>query len=64
MILDLEYLPESLERIYCQGTKLVEELVDYKDEDGFYNYQTWRKDYRELIKKYPFLRPLNLLKTN
>jgi hypothetical protein len=34
----LEYLPVSLERIYCEGTRLAEELKDYK-QGNYYNYQ-------------------------
>ena len=34
----LEYLPESLEELYCQGTKLEEELVGYKKR-CYYDYQ-------------------------
>ena len=41
----LKYLPASLEKIYCLGTKLEEEFKNYqKPEDGYYDYQTWRKD--------------------
>jgi len=41
---DLEFLPDSLETLNCQGTKLEAELEPYKG-DNIEKLQLWKKDY-------------------
>lgn len=44
----LEYLPKELKMIYCTG-KLEKILRDYKTKEGYYDYQAWRRDNKDLV---------------
>lgn len=48
----LEYLPESLERFDCRGTKLAKQLEPYFGSDTSEKYKSWKKEQKreQLIK--------------
>jgi len=46
----LEYLPESLEYLYCHANQFPE-LTKYEKWSDYYDYQAWRRDNQELITK-------------
>jgi len=52
----LEYLPESIEKIYCEAGKSPDSLCQHIQKQlepyqkgGYYDYQTWRRNNKELI---------------